>query len=620
MHHYRRVLRYALRHRGKIAAIVFCALVGGVLYGVSFTAVKPLTAILTKDNGLASMELPQRLQGTSVESLIQRLVEALPDQRTPDGRFKAALWVVGFFLAAAVLSGVFRFLQDYLVGVVGATVAFDLRNELYQRVIRQDLAFFSEAGVAKTMTRFTVDMQQIDAGVRTLFGLVTREPIKAFTLLAVALATDWQLTLLSLAAAPVIGLAIYRFGRAVKRHTRRALGHFSLLNNILQETFLGIPIVKAFCMERYESERFRQRNARLRRNTIGVARADAAATPTTEIVAILAVAGASLFAGWRVVHGGMPIEDFALLYAALIGLFDPARKLSRVYNRVQQCVAAAQRVFESLDAQPEVTEQPEARPLPRMSRGLTFRDVHFRYTRDAPEALSGVTLEIAANETVAVVGHSGAGKTSLINLIPRLYDPSQGVLEIDGIDLRTVTLEALRRQIALVTQQVILFEDTVANNIAYGHHDCPRERIVEAARAANAHDFITHLPDGYETVIGERGESLSGGQRARLAIARAVLRDPAILILDEATANLDSESEALIQDALRRLEVGRTTIVIAHRLSTVQHADRVVVLHEGRVESQGSHCELLESSPIYRSLHRIQFGSAVAVDRSTDGT
>jgi len=612
---YRRVLRYALRHRGKIAVAVVCALMVGMLYGGSLAAIKPVTAIIVEEDGLSSMRLPGLLEKTPVQDLWDRILKVLPDQTEPDGRFTAAMWVVGFVIVASFLKGFFRFLQDYLVGIISATVMYDIRNDLYDRVIRLDLSFFSEAGVAKTMTRFTVDMHQIDSGVRTLFGLVAREPIKAVFCLSLALIIDWQLTLLSLAAAPLVGIAIYQFGRAVKRYMRRVLGHFSLLNTILQETFLGLPIVKAFSMERYESARFRRRNKRLTRNFIKVMRADAAATPTTEFLAICAVAGASLIAGWRVVHGEMKVEDFVALYALLIGLFDPARKLSKVNNRIQQCRAAARRIFEVIDTVPKVAERPDAGSLPRMTRHLAFRDVRFRYAPDAPEALRGVSLEIPAGETVAIVGHSGAGKTTLINLIPRLHDPTEGFVEIDGIDITTVTLESLRRQIALVTQQVVLFEDTVANNIAYGHEECPMERIVAAAKAANAHDFIAQLPDGYETIIGERGENLSGGQRARLAIARAVLRDPAVLILDEATANLDSESEALIQDALSRLQVGRTTIVIAHRLSTVQHADRVVVLHDGRVETEGTHQHLLKSSPIYRGLHRIQFGLADGEER-----
>lgn len=609
MHDFGRVLRYAFRHRGKIAGVVVCALAAGLFYGGPIAGVLPVVQLVLSPRGLAAMEDWSQVQASPrLQGILTWALSVLPDQGTPQGRFETYCWLTGILVLALALGGLFRFFQDYLVGIISTNIVYDLRNELYARVIRQDLAFFSEAGAAKTMSRFTVDMQLISRGVVALLGGAIREPLKAVVCVTLALSLDWQLTLLSLVAGPLVGVAIYLFGRAIKRYSRRVLGHFSLLNTILQETFLGIPIVKAFSMERYEMERFRQRNARLRHNQIRVERADAATSPAIEILAMLAVVLVVLVPVRRVVAGEMELAVFVTLYAALIAMFDPLRKLSRLNNRIQETAAAGRRVFELIDAQPRVEEAPDAVVLPRMTRALTFDDVHFAYTKDGPEALRGVTLKIAADETVAIVGHSGAGKTTLINLVPRFYDPTAGRVAIDGVDLSTATLESVRRQIALVTQNVVLFEDTVANNIAYGHHECPMARIKAAARAANAHDFIIQLPEGYQTRIGERGESLSGGQRARLAIARAVLRDPAILILDEATANIDSESEALIQDALQRLQAGRTTIVIAHRLSTVQHADRVVVLDHGRVESVGTHEELLVTSPIYRSLHDLQFG------------
>jgi len=614
MDDFKRVLGYALRHRGKIVAIVFCALAVGLLFSGSIIMVKPVTATLVEPNGLESMrEWAHAEKYPTLGRLVNWFVGLFP-QQDRDGRFITLVWLSVLAVGVTFFRGIFRFLQDYLVGIVASTAVYDIRNKLYVRAIRFDLSYFGEAGVAKTMSRFTFDAQVMKRGIRMLFGSVIREPIKAVMCLALALAIDWQLTLLSLAAGPLVGFAIYRFGRAVKRYTRRVLSHFSFLNNILQETFLGLPIVKAFSMEAYESQRFIERNRRVRRNEIRVERADAATAPTTEFLAVAAVAGVALVAGWRVLHRGMPIDDFVTLYAALIGLYDPARKMSKVNNRMQEMLAAARRVFSLMDAEPKVAEKPDAPALPRMKKDLAFRDVRFRYATDGPEVLRGITLTVGAEEVVAIVGHSGAGKTSLINLIPRFYDPTDGVVEVDGVDIRGVSLESLRGQIALVTQHVVLFEDTVANNIAYGQHECPIERVVQAATAAHAHEFIEHLPDGYDTMIGERGESLSGGQRARLAIARAVLRDPAILILDEATANLDSESETLIQQALTKLQAGRATIVIAHRLSTIQHAHRVVVLHEGRIESEGAHEALLETSPIYRSLYQLQFGLAQEVE------
>jgi subfamily B ATP-binding cassette protein MsbA len=610
-HDYRRLLRYSYRHRGKIVVILLCALALSTAFAGSVTLLLPAAQLILDRNGLAALRDEQTVKDyPALGRALDALLAILPDQTTADGRFQTIVLLTVLLLALTLFKGLFRYTQDYLVAQVGASVAQDLRDGLYARTIRQDLSLFNEAGAAKMMTRFTVDIQQMDRGVRVLYGLLTREPVKAVFMLGVALLVSWQLTLMGLLVVPLVGLSIYMLGQRIKRATRRVLGHTSFLNNILQETFLGIPIVKAFAMEDYETRRFAERNGRLTHNQIRAERTDAASDPITELLAMTAVSAVAVASAWYVVYQGWPIRNYVLLFGAMVALYDPARKLSGVNNRIQQAAAAARRVFELIDAPVLVAERPDARVLPRLTDGLRLRDVRFRYAPDAPEALRGVTFDVHAGETVAIVGHSGAGKTTLVNLLLRFYDPTAGAIEIDGHDLREVTLRSLRGQIALVTQSVVLFEDTVANNIAYGRHEAPREDVIAAAKAANAHDFISQLPQGYDTLLGERGESLSGGQRARLAIARAVFRDPAILILDEATANLDSESEALIQDALERLAVGRTTLIIAHRLSTVKRAARVVVLHEGRVEGQGPHHQLLESCRIYKSLYSLQFGSA----------
>ena len=609
-HDYTRVLRYSFRRRGILAAIVVTAILQGVLWAGSITSAYPVLKMVLAKPGEDWMQGIPNADNKTVQRAIALVQRVFPNRSENRDKFRSVVWIFSAVLVMTVVRGFLRYTQDFLVAKVGVRVARDVRNDLYNRVIRQDLAFFGEAGAAKMMTRFTVDVQHIDQGVRALYGQMIREPFKAIACFTGASVFFPNLAVLSLVAVPLVGGVIYRLGRVIKKQTRRVLGHTSFLNNILQETFLGIPIVKSFAMEDYEARRFAERNERLARNQVRTERSHAAADPATEILGMTAGVLVGILAAWQVVFHATDFAKFATFCALIVALYDPARRISGVNNRIQQCVAAARRVFEVADSQPQVAERPDAEVLPRMTAGIAFRDVHFRYLPDAPEALRGLDLEIKAGETVAIVGHSGAGKTTLVSLLPRFYDPTAGAVEIDGRDIRAVTFESLRRQIALVTQGVILFEDTVANNIAYGHHECPREEVVAAAKAANAHEFIEQLPQGYDTLLGERGESLSGGQRARLAIARAVLRDPAILVLDEATANLDSQSEALIQDALQRLEVGRTTIVIAHRLSTVQHAGRVVVLHEGRVESQGTHAQLLESSPIYKSLYALQFSLA----------
>ncbi|HPX39276.1 MAG TPA: ABC transporter ATP-binding protein, partial [Candidatus Hydrogenedentes bacterium] len=386
---------------------------------------------------------------------------------------------------------------------------------------------------------------------------------------------------------------------------RRSLEKVASMAMVASETFNGIAIVKGFCMEAYEIARTSVEFGKLRRYLVKMVKVDAAVGPVVEFVLILGVVALVLFAGARVMSEEMSRADVAALIFAFALMLDPLRKLSTVNNQIQTSVASAERVFEFIDMQPEIVEKAGARALPRLSEAIRFENVHFAY-KPGVEVLKGIDLEVNRGEMVALVGFSGSGKSTIVKLLPRFYDATAGAVRIDGIDIRDVTFESLRDQISIVTQETILFNESVRDNIAFGRKDYTAEQVREAARAAYADAFIEALPEGYETVIGEGGATLSGGQRQRLAIARAIIKDPAILILDEATSHLDSESEQAIQKALAGFVQGRTTIVIAHRLATVQRADRIVVVDQGLIVEHGTHQELLAIGGIYRRLYEQQ--------------
>ncbi|RMH49836.1 MAG: lipid A export permease/ATP-binding protein MsbA [Zetaproteobacteria bacterium] len=541
-----------------------------------------------------------------VAALAWLLQPALDDALAPGHHRYIYLIPLGVIVLYLV-KGAAYYGQTYLMGWVGQRVIHDLRNQLYQRITEQSLAFFSHRKTGELMARISADTLLVQGAVTTAVTSLMRDALSALFLLGVVFYQDWLLATIAFTVLPLVVYPIVRFGRRMRSATFDGQAALGAISSLVEETISGIRVVKAFAMEEYENRRFRRLTAEFFRCQMRVMRVQALSFPIMELLAGFGIAGVLLYGGVRISSGATTPGALVSFLAALIMLYEPVKRLSNANNVIQQGIAAAGRVFEVMDAPVAVRDPERPVAMAPFSRAIALEGVSLRYEGDARLVLDGIDLTVEYGRVVALVGSSGAGKSSLVNLIPRFMDPTEGRVTIDGVDLRRLSRRALRRQIALVTQEVVLFNDTVRNNLAYGFDQVDEERLHAAAQAANAHDFIMKLPQGYDTLIGERGVILSGGQRQRLALARALFKDAPILILDEATSALDSESERLVQQAIDRLMAGRTTIVIAHRLSTIRHADTIVVLDRGRIVQQGRHEELLARGGRYRELYELQF-------------
>ncbi len=509
-------------------------------------------------------------------------------------------------LAVYLAKGGARYGQSYLMAAVGERVIAAIRRDLYGHIQAMPLAFFQNRHSADLMARVVVDATRLAKLSSEVLVMAFRQVATIVALLAVMFTQEPRLSLLALIAFPFVGLSIRAMGRQLYKINRRTQEQISALTTMLQEAFTGMKIVKAFGREEHEQARFDRINQRLLGLSLKDHRVDELAEPVMEVLAALGVMGILWYGGYRVVQGDMTPGTLFSFVTATLMLYGPVRKLSRMANLYQQTTPSADRIFEVLALQPAVADAPDARALTGFADRIEFDHVWFQY-EDGDMVLKDICLTVPRGEVVAFVGMSGAGKSTLTDLIPRFHDVARGRIQLDGVDVRAYTQASLRAQIAIVTQDTFLFNDTVEANIAYGKPDATREEIERAARAAYAHEFIVALPEGYRTPVGERGVKLSGGQRQRIALARAFLKDPAILILDEATSDLDAESEFMVQQALADLTKGRTVFLIAHRLSTVRLAHRIAVFHEGRIVEQGRHDQLLARDGFYRRLFSLQF-------------
>ena len=511
------------------------------------------------------------------------------------------LAIIGIF----ILKGIFDYGQAYLMSYVGQKIIADLREKIYNHVQSLSLSFFTKNPTGTLMSRILNDVGMVQGAVTDAVTGLLKDVFTLIGLVGVIFYRDWRLALIAMVVFPLAVVPIVKFGRKLRGYSTRSQSAMAELTTILLETIMGTRIVKAFNMEDYERNRFAKENRRLFGIQIKSTRVRSISHPLMEFLGGLGIAFIVFYGGYNVVQGISTPGTFFSFLAALLMLYEPVKRLSGVNNTVQQGLAAAARIFEVLDTSPEIQSKPGAKALPSVSRGIEYRDVSFKYEEDW--VIRNVNLNIRAGEMVAFVGASGGGKTTLVNLLPRFYDVTEGEILIDGVDIRETQVESLRSMIGIVTQQTFLFNDTVRNNIAYGKMGQPFEEVVKAAQAAYADGFVQNLPKGYDTIIGEQGVKVSGGERQRISIARAVLKNAPILILDEATSSLDSESEIEVQKALEYLMVGRTTLVIAHRLSTIRKADRIVVLSGGQIVEEGSHEELLAMDGEYNKLYLLQF-------------
>ena len=515
------------------------------------------------------------------------------------------LAVIPFALILAfLLKGSFDYGQEYLMGYVGNRVVTDIRDALYRHTQHLSLAFFHQITTGMLMSRIANDIGVLQRSVSDSIAKVMMNCFLIIGLTGVAFYQNWRLACVCFLILPWVMIPITRFGKKSKRYSRRSQEKIGHISTFLTETISGNRIVKAFCMENYENARFADENNRLFRIKIKTLKVSALSAPVIQSVGGLMAAATIYYGGSGVISGDITTGQFFSFIAALGMLYKPVQSMNKVNQQIQEGMAAAVRVFAIFDTVPDIADAPGATPMPLIQEALEFRAVSFRY--EEKPVLRDVSFRVNAGKTVAIVGPSGTGKTTIANLILRFYDVVSGGVCIDGVDIRERTIKSVRDQMAIVTQDTILFNDTVLNNIAYGSHDKSKQQIIDAARAAFAHDFIEHLPQGYQTIIGEQGARLSGGQRQKIAIARAILKGAPILILDEATSSLDSRSEKELQRALENLMQGKTTIMIAHRLSTVRNAHRIIVMTDGTIAEEGSHEELLQHKGIYYSMYTIQ--------------
>lgn len=597
---YIRMLKWLLPHIWAIAVAGVFLAVTTVLSFASLAAFIPLIDVKFAPGGALATMKKIGIEGWPYgERILSFLADIL--NRGDD---TVMLVLAGFIVFAVLIRCAADFLYTYIIAYIMNRITVDISKCLYTKILDHSLLFFMRKGIGNLISHFTNDIEQMRRGAVVVLGDVVKEPLKMAVCLLFIFGIDHRLALLSLAVLPVTTYIIYKLGRSAKKRSLRAWEKKAAVTSVLQESFGGIRLIKAFATEKREIRRFWDASRELFRHLMKIAKLRTSSAPIIELLYTTAFA-AILIAALQGERGTSVPGGFFSFFIALGALYAPLRRLAKVHITINQGIAGGERVFAILDLQPDIQESPDAADIPRLSEGLAFRNVSFSY-HSAGRVLNDVTFSVPKGKTTAIVGLSGEGKTTIANLLLRFYDPTSGSIEIDGADIRKGTLRSLRRQIGIVTQEVILFNDTVRNNISYGSEDAPESAIMSAAAAAQVDQFVDSLPQGYDTLLGEGGARLSRGQRQRIAIARAVVKNPAILILDEATSSLDAHHSSMLYDALSRFVRERATILISHQLSHVMQADQILVLRNGRIIARGMHEELLAACDFYRDLYKKQ--------------
>ena len=540
------------------------------------------------------------------QSMLMLLIKPAIDKIFAAHQSKYILPIVAGIVGSGLLKFFFSYMQNYLLSWIGQSIVRDIRNEMYGRMMTLSLDYFIKSSTGKLISGLTYDVSLLQRGVVMIPRNILRDGLYVIFYIGILFYLNWKWTLAIFIAFPLISSVIIVIGRKIKRRSAKAQSLTAAIYSILQEKITGIKLIKSVTYEQKEIEHMESQNKRYFDIFMKLTKADILQAPLIEFLGVIGMGVVVMWGGVEVIKGTATQGTFIAFLATAMSMYRPAKSLTDVNTDIQTALAATDKIFEMLDRKPTVVEKPEAVELTEFKNEIIFDDVSFYYDCEKP-VLSGINFGIRRGGVVALVGHSGSGKTTIANLIARFYDVTGGRITIDGTDIRDFSFRSLRAKMGIVTQETILFNDSVLHNISYGMENKTAEEVQNAAKLANAHDFITRLPQGYDTVVGEKGVMLSGGERQRLAIARVILRDPHILLLDEATSSLDSSSEMLVQEAITKLMGGRTTVAIAHRLSTIKSADKIIVLDNGRISASGTHGELLEKSSLYKRLYEIQY-------------
>lgn len=612
---YLRIISYIKPFWKYLAASIIFTIFSALLDGASIYLSIPLLDTLFQQKGVGSGSSVQNLNviQNKTDNWISQFINELTSSFKEfifSGSTSEILFKICFLIVIAFLGkNLFGYLQAYFLAHVEQGMIRNLRNEAYQHLHKLPMSFFKNERTGNLISRIMNDVNAVNSSVSAVFLNLIREPLKIIVFLGIAIAISWRLTLFSLVVLPFSLVIISYIGLILRKQSGLLQAKMADLTNRLHETITGVKIVKAFGMEEYENKKFFNETQNFFKLSLRITRIRNIASPTTEFLSVIVGVVIIYFGAQLVlVEKSITASQFIGFLFAIFQLMPPIKELSSVNNRIQESSAAADRIFEILDTEPNIKNVENPISINDFNDSIEFEHVYFKYDDSDDYVLEDINFKVEKGKIIALVGSSGSGKTTLVDLIPRFYDPTEGRILLDGIDIKNIRIEDLRKLMGIVTQETVLFNESVRNNIAYGLTDCSDEKIIEAAKAANAHNFIMELPQKYDTIIGEKGTKLSGGQRQRIAIARALLKNPPIMILDEATSALDNESEVLVQEAIERLMKDRTVFVIAHRLSTIRNADRILVIERGKIVQDGKHQDLIyEENGIYKKLYELQF-------------